>query len=100
MKLLEYEKNLPKQYDKEKFVKPCAKINFKKTTIGEKDSQISLKTECLTVVTRDEIFNVIHKCHLRTKHSCRDTTWQYQWWSKLGKDCHQSLSNTSCIFVN
>jgi hypothetical protein len=75
MKFLEYEKNLPKHYDKEKFVKPCAIINFKKTTIGEKDSQISLKTECLTVVTRDEIFNVIHKCHLRTKHSCRDTTW-------------------------
>ena len=75
MKLLEYEKNLPKQYDKEKFVKPYAKTNFKQTTIGEKDSQISLNTECLTVVTRDEIFNVIHKCHLRTEHSCRDTTW-------------------------
>jgi hypothetical protein len=39
-----------------------------KTTLGEKDSQISLKTEC-PVVTRDEIFNVIHKCHLRTEWS-------------------------------
>ena len=75
MKLLEYEKNLPKQYDKEEFFKPWAKTNFKKTTLGEKDSQISLKTEC-PVVTRDEIFNVIHKCHLRTEHSCTDTTWK------------------------
>jgi hypothetical protein len=75
MKLLEYDKNLPKQYDKEEFFKPWAKTNFKKTTLGEKDSQISLKTEC-PVVTRDEIFNVIHKCHLRTEHSCTDTTWK------------------------
>ena len=44
MKLLEYEENLPKQYDKEKCFKHWTKTNFKKTTIGKKDSQISLKT--------------------------------------------------------
>jgi hypothetical protein len=90
MKLLEYEENLRKHYDKEKFVlsglryeailncfdkekghkteegekfKHWAKNNFRKTTIGVKDILICLKSDC-PVVTRDEVFNDIHKCHL------------------------------------
>jgi hypothetical protein len=101
MKLLEYEENLRKHYDKEKFVlsglryeailncfdkekghkteegakfKHWAKNNFRKTTIGEKDILIGLKSDC-TVVTRDVVFNVVHKCHLRTEHSGWDKTW-------------------------
>ena len=100
MKLLEYEENIPKHYDKEKFVlsglryeailnsldkekghiteegqnlNTGPKNNFRKTTIEGKDILICLKNY-YPVVTRDEVFNVIHKCHLRTEHSGRDTT--------------------------
>ena len=53
--------------------KHWAKNNFRKTTIGEKDILICLKSDC-PVVTRDEVFNVIHKCHLIIEHSGRDKT--------------------------
>jgi hypothetical protein len=50
------------------------KAIFRKTTIGEKEVLICLKTEC-PVVTRDGVFEVISKCHVRTEHSGRDKTW-------------------------
>ena len=77
MKLLEYEDNLPKHYDKEKFVlsglryaailncrdkekgheiqegakfKHWAKNNSRKTNIGEKDIIICLKRYCLLLL--------------------------------------------------
>jgi hypothetical protein len=53
--------------------KHWAKNNFRKTTIWETDILIWMKSDC-SVVTKDEVFNVIHKCHLRTEHSGRDTT--------------------------
>ena len=100
-KLEEYEKSLPQKYDREKFVlsgikytsilkclsaekghktvegakfKHWAVNNFKKTTLGEKEILICSKTDC-PVVTRDEVFSVIQKCHVRTEHSGRDKTW-------------------------
>ena len=88
-KLDEYESKLPQNYDREKFVLSSEKYNlileyintekgikapggarfnhwangiFRKTTIGEKEVLVCLKTEC-PVVTRDEVFEVISKCH-------------------------------------
>ena len=66
---------LPKGHKTEERAKfkHWAKNNFRKTTIEGKDILICLKID-YPVVTRDEVFNVIHKCHLRTEHSGRDTT--------------------------
>ena len=56
--------------------KHWAKAIFRKTTIGEKEVLICLKTEC-PVVTRDEVFEVISKCHIqacqKSKNVCGDT---------------------------
>ena len=43
------------------------------TTIGEMDISICLKVDC-PVITRDEVFSVIYKCHtgIRAEHSGRD----------------------------
>ena len=102
-KLDEYESKLPQKYDREKFVLSSEKYNlileclntekgikapggarfkhwektiFRKTTIGEKEVLICLKTEC-PVVTRDEVFEVISKCHIqacqKSKNVCGDT---------------------------
>jgi hypothetical protein len=102
-KLDEYESKLPQKYDREKFVLSSEKYNlileclntekgikapggarfknwekaiFRKTTIGEKEVLICLNTEC-PVVTRDEVFEVISKCHIQacqeSKNVCGDT---------------------------
>jgi hypothetical protein len=54
--------------------KQWANAISRKTTIEEKEVLICLKTEC-PVVTRDGVFEVISKCHVRTEHSGRDKTW-------------------------
>ena len=54
-----------------------AKNIFRKTTMGEMDIIIWLKSD-FSVVTRDEVFNVVHKCQLRTEHSGMDATFVYK----------------------